>query len=445
MAAGEVATSALLDQTGILRCDTLEELFDLAVALTRAPLPAGRRVGIVSNAGGPAIMAADAAEALGLEIPPLSAATQATLRSFLPPEASTQNPVDMIASASSPSYVRALDAVLQDPSIDAVIVTSVPPVLFDPTELMSRITEVTRRSHKTVLSVFMAPEEFYENVHRIDCHPPVYRFPESAARALGSMCRYSDWKRRPAEPPLALLDVDDTDVARTIAAADGWLAPDAVRRVFAAYRLPIVPERSAASSAEAASAARAIGFPCVLKASGRRLVHKSDVGGVVLGLRDEAAVAAAARQIRSRLEGAGRLADLEGFVVQRELPPGREVFVGSFRDPRVGPIVGFGLGGRYVEALRDVSFRLLPLSRPEARELISSIRGAKILEGFRGEPPVDREALEDIVLRIGQLVIRHPGIAELDLNPVIAYGKGVPTTIADGRIRVAPPTAPPTE
>src|SRR6185369_5815667 len=168
-----------------------------------------------------------------------------------------------------------------------------------------------------------------------------------------------------------------------------WLDPESARSVLEAYRLPVVPQRSATSEPEAAAAARAIGFPCVLKASGKRLVHKSDVGGVVLDIRDEAGVVAAARAIRARIQAAGRGADLEGFVVQRQIPPGREVLVGAFRDPRVGPIIGFGLGGKYVEALRDVVFRLLPLSRSEARELPGAIRGAKILQGLRGEPPVD--------------------------------------------------------
>jgi acetate---CoA ligase (ADP-forming) len=442
LAAGEVATSALLERTGILRCDTLEELFDLAVALTRAPLPAGRRVGIVSNAGGPAIMAADAAEAGGLEVPVLAAATREKLASFLPKEASTQNPVDMIASASSPAYVRTLETVLEDPSIDAVIVTSVPPVLFDPTELMMRITEVARAAKKPILSVFMAPEQFYDDVHRIEGHPPLYRFPESAMRALGSMCRYAEWKRRPVDVVPELGDVDDAAVRRLTGGAEGWLDPEAARNVLEAYGLPTVPQRTAKTDAEAAAVARALGFPCVLKAAGQKLVHKSDVGGVVLGLRDEAAVAAAARDIRARLAAAGRGAELESFVVQRQLAPGREVLIGAFRDPRVGPIIGFGLGGKYVEALRDVTFRLLPISRTEAREMTGAIRGAKILQGLRGEQPVDQAALEDILLRIAQLMVRHHSIAELDLNPVIAYPAGAPTTIADARIRVSrPPSA----
>jgi acetyl coenzyme A synthetase (ADP forming)-like protein len=439
LASAEVGVSALLDQTGVLRCETLEELFDSVAALTRAPLPAGRKVGIVSNAGGPAIMAADAAEAYGLEIPTLGAETQAALRAFLPAEASTQNPVDMIASASTPSFVRTLEAVLQDPSIDAVIVTSVPPVLFDPTELMARITEVAKRSAKPVLTVFMAPEEFYDTVHRIEGHPPLYRFPESAMRALGRMCRYAEWKRRPIEAVPELADVDDDAVGRVIGRADGWIDPDAVRAVLDAYRLPIVPQQSATSERDVGAAGRAVGFPCVLKAAGKRLVHKSDVGGVVLGIRDEAALVAAVKDMRGRVAAAGRAADLEGFVVQKQLPPGREVLVGAFRDPRVGPMIGFGLGGKYVEALKDVAFRLLPLSRSEVREMMAAIRGDAILRGLRGEPPVDRDALEDIVLRIGQLMVRHPGIIELDLNPVIAYERGVRTTVADGRIRVEPP------
>jgi acetyltransferase len=348
----------------------------------------------------------------------------------------------MIASASSPSYVESLRAVLEDPAIDAAIVTSVPPVLFDPTELMVRITGVTSRSGKTVLSVFMAPEEFYDSVHRIEGHPPLYRFPESAARALGAMCRYFEWKRRPAGPPIDLADVDDDAVRRVLAAADGWLDPDSVRAVLEAYRLPLVAQRRVRSDAETGPAARAVGFPCVLKASGAGLVHKTEVGGVVLGLRDEAAVASAARDIRARLEALGRAPELEGFVVQRQAPAGREVLVGAFRDPRVGPIIGFGLGGKYVEALRDVVFRLLPVSRQEARELMGAIRGAKILEGLRGEPPVDRAALEDIVLRAAQLVTRHPAILEMDLNPVIAQPSGLPTTVVDARIRAGAPAAP---
>jgi acetyl coenzyme A synthetase (ADP forming)-like protein len=436
MAGGEVAISALLERTGILRCDTLEELFDIAAALTRAPLPAGRRVGIVSNAGGPAIMAADAAEAAGLSVPPLGAATQAELRSFLPAHASTQNPVDMIASASSHDYVRSLEAVLEDPEIDAVIVTSVPPVLFDPTELMVRITQVSRRSRKPVLSVFMAPEEFYDTVHRIEGHPPLYRFPESAVRAIASMCRYAEWKQKPIDAVPELGDVDDAAVERTIAGVEGWLEADSARAVLEAYRLPLVAQRSVASEVEAEAAAREIGFPCVLKAAGRRLVHKSDVGGVVLGIGNPAALIAAARDMRARLVAAGLGAELEGFVVQEQVPAGREVLIGASRDPRVGPIIGFGLGGKYVEAIRDVSFRLSPLSRSEARELMGAIRGARILQGLRGEAPVDQAVLEDIILRIAQLMTRHPAIQELDLNPVIAHEAGRRTVIADVRMRI---------
>jgi acetyltransferase len=387
-------------------------------------------------------MAADAAEALGLEIPQLEPETQAALRAFLPPEASTQNPVDMIASASSPNYLRTLEIVLESPSVDAVILVSVPPVLFDPTDLMVGVTEIARKSSKPVLTVFMAPEAFYETVHDIAGHPPLYRFPESAVRALWRMCRQAEWMRRPVEEPATFDDVDDARVREVLDRDAEWLDPEDVRVVLDAYRIPVAAQRLVSGEAEVGSAARAVGFPCVLKAFGQAIVHKSDIGGVLLDLEDEASAVAAARAIRKRAGEAGRAGDLEGFLVQRQLAEGREVLVGAFRDPQIGPVVGFGMGGRYVEALRDVAFRIVPLTPGEARDLVRAIRGARILAGMRGEPPVDHAALEQILLRVGQLMTRHPRIAELDLNPVIAQPEGAPTLVADARIRLGGPSGP---
>ncbi len=436
-AGGDTAISALIDQCGVLRCDTLEELFDVAAAFTRCPLPAGRRIAIVSNAGGPAIMAADAAEALGLFINPLSDAAKARLRTFLPAEASVQNPVDMIASAKTENYVRTLEVVLAEESVDAVIVISVPPVLFDPTELMKRVTEVTRTAKKPVLTVFMAKEEFYETVHEIPDHPPVYRFPENALRALADMCRHATWCARPVEPTVTFDDVDDAEVRRVIAARKApWLDAEELRRVLAAYRLPVPAQRTGRNLAEVLAAAKVVGFPCVLKAMGEKLVHKSDVGGVALGIESEGDLKAAFAGMQSALDKAGVLRHAEAYLVQQQVAAGREVIVGAFRDAKVGPVLAFGMGGRYVEALKDMAFRLPPLTRSDAVDITTSIRGTKILTGIRGEASVDHARLEDIVLRVGQLVSRHREIAELDLNPVIAHPVGTPTLVADARIRI---------
>jgi acetate---CoA ligase (ADP-forming) len=437
MAGGETATAALIEQTGIVRCETLEELFDVASALVRSPLPKGGRLAIVSNAGGPAIMAADAAEANGLALAELSRATEDALRAFLPEEASVRNPVDMIASASPENYERTLRAALADDAVDAVILISVPPVAFDSMELMRRVAGVTKTATKPVLAVVMAPDAFYEEVHAIEGRPPIFRFPENAMRAFRDLRRYAEWKARPAETAPTFDDVDDARVERSLAAREGWLDPAVAYGVLEAYRIPCAAFRATARPEDVLAAANAVGFPCVLKASGPKLIHKSDVGAVVLGLKNEAEVAAALRDLVARLEGAGRRADVDRFTVQRQAPPGRETLIGGFRDPKVGPVVAFGLGGKYVEVLHDVVFRVAPLTRSDAEWMLSAIRGAKLLDGVRGEPGVDKAPLLDVLLRVGRLLTRHPRIAELDLNPVIASPPGTPTLVVDARIRVA--------
>jgi acetyl coenzyme A synthetase (ADP forming)-like protein len=437
LAAGETGVAALFEQTGVVRVETLEELFDAATALTRAPLPKGRRLAIVSNAGGPAIMATDAAESNGLELATLSPATEAALRAFLPPEASTRNPVDMIASATPENYEKTLRAVLADDGADAVVLISVPPVAFDSMELMRRVTAAAKDSTKPVYVVAMAPEDFYEEVHAIDGHPPIFRFPENALRALRDAARYSEWRARPLPEPASFTDVDDAKVAALLGARQGWLDPETAFAVLAAYRIPCAAYRAVARPEEVVAAAKAVGYPCVLKASGEKLTHKSDVGAVVLNLKSESEVAAALDAMRSRLAGAGVLEAVDRYTVQKQAASGREVLVGGARDPKLGPLVAFGLGGKYVEALHDVVFRAAPLARVDAEAMVAGLRGAKLLTGVRGDPPVDKAALVDLLCRVGRLMARHPRIAELDLNPVIAQPVGTPTLAVDARIRVS--------
>ena len=419
IAGTDVTVSAFLDQCGVLRANTIEELFDVARALVRCPLPAGDRVAIVTNAGGPAIMATDACVNLGLRMAELSEGTRAGLRAALPPEASVANPVDMIASATAESYARTLAAVLDDPAVDLAMVINVTPLLSNPIDIIEAVGEVARGRAKPVLAVVMATDEFYEAVRTARDLPPVYRFPESAARAMFLLSRYAAWRRRPTDAPIPRFETDDDQVAAILdGAPDGYLDPGAVFRVLELYGVPVIRQRLAAGREEALAAAREIGFPVVLKAVAPGLVHKSDVGAVRVDLRDEAELARALGEMEGSLAQAGFVA--EGFLVQEMARGGHEVIFGITTDPRFGPLLMFGLGGKYVEVFQDVRFAVPPLDALEAREVVRGIRGFKLLEGVRGEPGADLDLLAEILLRLSQLVQRHPGIRELDVNPFLA-------------------------
>lgn len=435
IAGADVTVSAFLDQCGVLRANTIEELFDVARALDRCPLPPGDRIAIVTNAGGPAIMATDACVNLGLKMAQLAPATAAGLRSFLPPEASVANPVDMIASATAPSYGRTLAAVLDDSGVDMAMVINVTPLLANPIDVMEEIGEVARQREKPVLAVMMATDEFYDAVRLRHDLPPVYRFPEAGARALAMLSRYAAWRRRAEEGPAPGFATDDGAVAAILdAAGDGYLEPEAAFQVLELYGLPCAPYARVATRAEAEAAAASIGYPVVLKAIARNLVHKSEAGAVRVDLRDDDAFAAACAGMEESVRAAGH--EMEGFLVQKMVRGGHEVIFGISTDPRYGPLLMFGLGGKYVEVFQDVRFGVPPLSRQEAWDMVRGIRGFKLLEGVRGEEGADLELLVEILLRLAQLAQRHPRIRELDVNPVLAKPPGEGTVAIDARIRV---------
>jgi acetyl coenzyme A synthetase (ADP forming)-like protein len=443
IAGADVTVSAFLEQCGVVRANTIEELFDLAVALDRCPLARGNRVAIVTNAGGPAIMATDACVNLGLEIAELSEATRTKLRSFLAAEASVANPVDMIASATAAQYARSLAAVLADPGVDLAMVINVTPLLANPIDVMEEIGQVARGGEVPVLAVMMATEEFYEGIKGRGDLPPVYRFPEPAARVLAQLVRYGAWRRRPAaeEPPE--LPADDAAVAALLeATGEGYLPPDAAFRVLELYGIPVAGWRYAASREAALAAALGLAFPVVAKAHAPEVVHKSDVGAVVVGIEDEEELARALAAIEERLEAAGH--PPEGYLVQEMLRGGHEVIFGISTDPRFGPLLMFGLGGRYVEVFRDVRFGVTPLVPTEAEEMIRGIRGVKLLEGVRGEPAADFGVLVEVLLRLAQLAVRHPRIQELDINPFLAASERQAAKAVDVRIKVGLVPEPPT-
>jgi acetyl coenzyme A synthetase (ADP forming)-like protein len=456
IAGTDVTVSAFLEQCGVLRANTIEELFDVALALDRCPLPGGERVAIVTNAGGPGIMATDACVNSGLTIAELSPATRERLESFLPAEASVENPVDMIASATDESYARALAAVLDDDGVDLVLVINVTPLQSDPRDIVNRVAEVvrSRREAKPVLAVMMATEEFYEEVARREDLPPVYRFPESATRAMAMLCRYAEWRRRPVDEPMPDFEVDDARVEgildrweaghRDLEGDGGYLSPSDTFRLLEAYGLPLARWRVASTAAAAQIAAAEIGYPVVAKAIAPDLIHKSDVGAVQIGLKDGEEVSRAVSEMEDAVRSAGH--EPEGYLIQEMVRGGHEVIFGISTDPRFGPLLMFGLGGKYVEVFQDVRFGVTPLYPSEAEEMVRGIRGFKLLEGVRGEPAADLPRLVETLLRLAQLAQRHPRIRELDINPFLAASDREHAKVLDARIRVAStpsPTPPP--
>lgn len=435
LAGTDVTVSAFLEQCGVLRAETIQELFDVARALDRCPLPEGNRVAIVTNAGGPAIMATDACVNLGLAMAELAPATRARLAEFLPATASTANPVDMIASAGVEEYRRTLAALLEDPAVDAALVVNVTPILSDPRDILDAVGEVAAGASKPVLAVMMATDAFYEGLKGALHLPPVYRFPEPAARALAQLVRYAAWRRRPEQAP-PLFAFDDERIAAVLArpGTDGYLPPADAFALLEACGIPVARHAVAADPAGAAAAAAALGFPAVIKAIAPGLVHKTEARAVLLGLPDAAAVEAAAAELAGRLGRAG--APPEGFLVQEQVASGVETIFGVSTDPRYGPVLMFGLGGKYVEVFRDVRFGVPPMTRAEALDVVRGIRGVALLDGARGEAGADSAELAEVLLRLAQLVESRPEIVELDVNPFLAGADGRSRAV-DVRVRVA--------
>jgi acyl-CoA synthetase (NDP forming) len=422
-------------------------MFDLAAALGSQPLPRGRRVAIVTNAGGPGILCADACEAGGLSVSELSEATRSSLAAFLPPTASLANPVDMIASASPDHFRRTVETVLAASEVDSLIVIFIPVGVVKTEEVARAVGEGVAAARaaghgmKPALACMMA-EEDAPNPLLLDSETiPVYAFPEAAGRALGKIAAYANWRAAPLGVIPNFTDID-SDKAREIcvnalkARGAGWLSTGETRAVLAAMGLPVPPGGIAKTADEAAKLARAVGYPVALKLASHSIVHKTEIGAVRLNLSDENSVRRAFEEIRSRLARDGMLGAMDGILVQPMILSGVEVMVGVTADPLFGPLIAFGLGGIHVEILGDVRFRITPLSDRDAAEMVREIRGFRLLEGYRGHPPADVAAIEEALLRVSRLVEEVPEIGELDLNPIFALPPGEGCVIADARIRV---------
>lgn len=441
LAGSETGADALFRQAGVIRCDTLDELFAVTTLLANQPLPAGNRVGIITNAGGLGILCADACEANGLTLPSLSEETRTKLRTILPAEASIGNPVDMLASGSAASYGTVLRTVLADPAVDAAIVLFIPPLVTDAADVArALVAACDPPPTKPVLGCFVGAEGITDRL-RGKVAIPSYTYPEAAARSLGHAARRAAWLQRPVGVVPTFPDLDPSAARSIVTRAldrdpHPWLAPDGVRAVLDAYGIPGPTEVLVRSPEDAAAAFTRLGGPVAVKLASRTIVHKSDVGGVILDCRTPESAAAAYQTIVANLVERGLAEGMEGAVVQPMLGDGVECLVGVSADPTFGPLIAFGLGGVAAEVMGDVAFRLHPLTDVDADALIQSTRAARLLAGYRGRPAADIPALRELLLRLSQLVEDVPEIAELDLNPVIVRPFGQGAVAIDARVRL---------
>jgi acetyl coenzyme A synthetase (ADP forming)-like protein len=432
LASSDAAVEALFRQAGVLRAGTLEELVDAAALLSRQPLPAGRRVGVLTNAGGLGILCADACEAAGLELVEPTAETKAVLAELVPDDASLGNPVDILGSATATTYEAVIPPLLADRRLDSLIVLFVPPVVAGANEVADAITKTVRRieTDKPVLAVMMSGEGTPPALLEDDCPVASFPYPESAARALGIATVRSEWLRRPASAVPAL-ELDSAAGSAVVEAAlvdtdDAWLDARQTRALLQAYGIPVVAERLAGNAEEAVEAARELGLPVVVKTSAVG-AHKTERGGVAIDLRDEQQVRAAAERIGLPV------------LVQPYVRGGVELLAGIVQDPVFGPLVVFGPGGVLAELIDDAGLRLTPLTEADAAELVEGGKAGRLVRGFRGAPPANTEALIDLLHRLSRLVEDLPEVAELDLNPVIASPTGCVAVDARVRARTPPP------
>jgi len=442
LASTDSAVEALFRQTGVIRTNTLEELFAVTQLLASQPIPQGRRVGVITNAGGPAILGADAMEAVGLTLPELSETLQAELRSHLPAEAATANPIDLIAAAGPTEYRIAIDALLESDEVDALVVIYIPtsPGAIKTITKVIDTAATETKSGKTILAVLMEPDLEPRTAAEGAVAVPSYEFPETAAQALGRAVVYGEWLQRP-EGEIREFDDTDPEKAQSVVKAalersgpDGdWLTPSEVTDVLGAFGFSLPQTRFVTSREAAAEAAEAIGTPLAVKVVAPSALHKTDVGGVLLGIEGAEKAAEAYDQVTGAVENS------EGALIQEMVPGDQEVLIGMTEDPLFGALIVYGGGGVQVELLQDVAFRIHPLTDRDASEMMRETRSFRLLEGYRGLPTADIAAVEETLLRVSAMIDALPELVEMDLNPVKVLDPGKGVRLVDARLRVREP------
>jgi len=440
LAGSDSVYDALLIQSGVQRVDTIAELFDYASLYTQQPLPRGNRVAIITNAGGPGIMATDAAVRHGLKLAELSEATQERLRESLPATASLRNPIDVIGDARADRYQAAVHTVLEDENVDMGVVILTPQSMTDVEETAAIVPQAVRGIEKPVVCAFMGAKDVAPGVEILrEAGVPNYAFPEDAVRSLAAADRVVRLHEIPRREELQFDGLDVARAGRLIAellanTPERYLTQAECRPLLECYRLPLLRSDVAQSADEAAELAGQFACPVVMKVMSADVVHKYDAGGVLLNVEGEAAARAAYGKIVADVGRAVPGAKIDGILVEQMAPKGVEVILGASRDPRFGPLMMFGLGGTLVEVLKDVSFRLAPMWHISAERMVRQIRSFQVLDGFRGDPPSDIDAIVQTLLRLSAMVCNHPQISELDINPLIVHQRGKGCSVADSRI-----------
>jgi len=448
LAGTEAVYDAIFKQAGIIRVDSIDELFDYATAFSyrnetslgkfTRKVPEGNRVAIVTNAGGPGIVATDVTVSSGLRLAELHQETVEALASHLPATANFHNPVDVIGDAAQDRYENALSAVIRDEGVDGALVILTPQSMTNALETAKAVVKIARLTHKPILCCFMGIIDVSSGVKYLQANGvPVYRFPENAAKAFAALYRYARWMNRQQFAPFQLRH----DTERAAGIIRKCLDEDITRlgelegtALLACYGFNVLPTRLATDPDEAAAMAKDMGFPVVMKIVSRQILHKSDAGGVVLNVKSREAAKAAYTRI---IDGAKRYnpdAVIDGVLIQKMAGTGEETILGMNRYPIFGPLLMFGIGGIFVEVFQDVDFRLAPVGRNSARRMIQDIKGYRMLRGFRGRPRADIEAIEKAITSLSDMALNHPEIEEMDINPLLVHAEGQGITVADCRM-----------
>ena len=438
LAGSDRVYDAIFSQCGVLRGDTLEEIFDYVKAFSSQPLPKGGNVAIITNSGGPGILATDSCIRYGMSIASFSPGTIKTLKKILPPTASLNNPIDLIADAQHEEYEGTLREIFNDKNIHSAIIILTPTAFTDVEHIAETIVKVAQEFKKPVMCCFLGVYDVSKGIEILEENGfPAYRFPESAARVLSEMTKFTWWLRRP-QTGIKKFKVNKSKAQKIIDSArkEGrtFLLEKESYDILKAYNFPVIRSLMAGNEIQALEAAQKIGFPVVLKIASPDVIHKFDFGGVKLNLKNKTEVRKAYHEILKTVLARKPEAKIKGVIVEEMASQGKEIILGMNRDPQFGPILMFGLGGIYVEALEDVTFRLAPIRELTAKIMITSTKTHKILEGFRGEKPYDTEAIADCLKRLSQLVTDLEDIKELDINPLIVFEKGKGCAIVDARI-----------
>jgi acetyltransferase len=440
LAGADMAYGAAFKRAGVIRAENFEALFDYATAFAMQPLPNGERVAIITNAGGPGIMAADAAESSGLKMVSPSKESDAKLRAFMPAAGAFGNPIDVIGDADPDRYVKAFEVMQDDETINAVVVVVTPQNMTKPLELAEKLG-AAHKGKKPMLAVFMGGTEVAAAKEKLMALGiPNYTSPDRAVTALRAMCDYAAWKRRPARM-VTRFPVNRRRVDRIINAQERTgvtqIGEVEAKEILRAYDFNILGGQLAQTGDEAVEIAERIGYPVVLKISSPDIIHKSDFGGVRINLANAEQVRDAFDLMILRIQKRAPNAHLRGAYVEKMGARGREVILGMTRDPQFGPMLMFGLGGIFVEVMKDVTFHLAPITAEEAMQMLKGTRSYALLQGARGQAPVDLEALAGALQRISQLVTDYPEIKELDINPFIVGPVGVQAYVADARMTLS--------